>query len=283
MTDKGYVHPELLWSPAELQARLGDANLRVVDVRTGEEYANGHIPGAIHFDLYGISLNDTSPAPLEAFTWMWGYLLEVRGIGLEHTVVFCEETSAFKAARGFWFLEYLGHTDVHVLDGGLRAWRAAGLPLTQEATPPKRKPFAPSRRPDLLATYREVQEAIGKPDKAILDTRTDDEWNGKWIRAARPGAVPGAVHLEWTNNLDAAGAFKPAAELRAMYEAKGITPDKEVIPYCQGGYRSAHAYLALRLLGYPRVRNYLGSWKEWGDKTQLPIVEPWRKEGPDGG
>jgi thiosulfate/3-mercaptopyruvate sulfurtransferase len=91
------------------------------------------------------------------------------------------------------------------------------------------------------------------------------------------------VHLEWTNNLDAAGAFKPAAELRAMYEAKGITPDKEVIPYCQGGYRSAHAYLALRLLGYPRVRNYLGSWKEWGDKTDLPIVEPWRKEGPDGG
>ena len=277
MTDEGYAHPELLWSPADLQARLGEANLRVVDVRTGEEYATGHVPGAIHFDLYGISLNDTSPAPLEAFIWMWGYLLEVRGIGLEHTVVFYEETSAFKAARGFWFLEYLGHTDVHVLNGGLRAWRAAGLPMTQEATPPKRRAFAPNRRPALLATYREVQDAIGKPDKVILDTRTDDEWNGKWIRAARPGAVPGAVHLEWTNNLDAAGAFKPAAELRAMYEARGITPDKEVIPYCQGGYRSAHAYLALRLLGYPKLRNYLGSWKEWGDKTDLPIVEPWKE------
>ncbi len=277
MSDQGYVNPDLLWTPAQLQARLAEATLRVVDTRTGEDYANGHIPGAIHFDLYGISLNDTSPAPLEAFTWMWGYLLEARGIGMEHTIVFYEDTSGFKAARGFWFLEYFGHRDVHVLDGGLRAWRTAGFPLTQQATPPKRKAFAPVRRPETLASYREVLDAIGKPDTVILDTRSDDEWNGKWVRAARAGAVPDAVHLEWTNNLDASGAFKPAAALRAMYEAKGVTPDKEIIPYCQGGYRSAHAYLALRLLGYPRVRNYIGSWKEWGDKTQLPIVEPWKQ------
>jgi len=276
MTDKGYANPDLLWSPTDLLRRLGDPNLRVVDTRPGEDYAAGHISGAIHFDLYGISLNDTSPAPLEAFTWMWGYLLEARGIGMEHTIVFYEDTSGFKAARGFWFLEYFGHQDVHVLDGGLRAWRAAGHPVTQDATPPKRKEFTPGRRPERLATYREVLDGIGKPDTVILDTRTDDEWNGKWIRAARPGAVPGAIHLEWTNNLDAGGAFKPAAELGAMYQAKGITPDKEIIPYCQGGYRSAHAYLALRLLGYPRLRNYLGSWKEWGDKTDLPIVEPWK-------
>ena len=146
MADKGYTHPDLLWDTADLHRRLGDTNLRVVDTRTGEEFAAGHIPGAIHFDLYGISLNDTSPAPLDAFTWMWGYLLEARGIGLDHTVVLYEDTSGFKAARGFWFLEYFGHRDVHVLDGGLRAWRAVGLPVTQEATPPKRKAFSPARR-----------------------------------------------------------------------------------------------------------------------------------------
>ena len=93
-----------------------------------------------------------------------------------------------------------------------------------------------------------------------------------WIvRADCCGAIPGAVHLEWTNNLQADGRFKPAAQLRAMYEAQGVTPDKEVMTYCQGGYRAAHAYLALRILGYPNVRNYTGSWKEWGDRVDVPV------------
>ena len=94
------------------------------------------------------------------------------------------------------------------------------------------------------------------------------------MRAARGGAVPGAVHLEWTNNLGPDGAFKPLDELRKMYEHAGVTPDREVVTYCQGGYRAAHSYLALRLLGYPRVRNYIGSWKEWGDRVDLPIEHP---------
>jgi thiosulfate/3-mercaptopyruvate sulfurtransferase len=94
------------------------------------------------------------------------------------------------------------------------------------------------------------------------------------VRAARGGAIPGAVHLEWTRNLDKDGAFKPAAELRDMYERAGVTPDREVVTYCQGGYRAAHSYLALRLIGYPRVRNYIGSWKEWGDRLDLPVEAP---------
>ena len=97
------------------------------------------------------------------------------------------------------------------------------------------------------------------------------EYLGTLVRAARGGAIPGAIHLEWKQSLGPDGAFKPAAELRAMFEQAGVTPEREVVPYCQGGYRAAHSYLALRLLGYPRVRNYLGSWKEWGDKTELPI------------
>ena len=108
----------------------------------------------------------------------------------------------------------------------------------------------------------------------ILDTRSDDEYCGTTVRAKRGGAIPGAVHIEWTQNLTPEGEFKPAAELRAMYEHAGVTPDREVITYCQGGYRAAHAYLALRLLGYPRVRSYVGSWKEWGDREDLPIEVP---------
>ena len=86
--------------------------------------------------------------------------------------------------------------------------------------------------------------------------------------------MPGAVHLEWTNNLGPDGAFKPAAELKKMYESAGVTPDREIVTYCQGGYRAAHSYLALRLIGYPRIRNYIGSWKEWGDRLDLPIEHP---------
>ena len=101
---------------------------------------------------------------------------------------------------------------------------------------------------------------------------------GRNIRAVRGGAIPGAVHLEWTRNLDKNGRFKSAAELKAMYEKLGVSPDKEVISYCQGGYRAAHSYLALRLAGYPKLRNYIGSWKEWGDRVDLPIEKPWEKK-----
>ena len=106
------------------------------------------------------------------------------------------------------------------------------------------------------------------------DTRSDGEYCGTTVRAKRGGAVPGAVHVEWTNNLDSHGEFKSASELVALYEAAGVTAEKEVVSYCQGGYRAAHSYLALRLIGYPRIRNYIGSWKEWGDREDLPVEIP---------
>ena len=105
----------------------------------------------------------------------------------------------------------------------------------------------------------------------IVDTRSEAENNATLVRSARGGHIPGAVHLEWKNNLNADGTFKSADELAAQYKERGVTPDQEVIPYCQGGYRSANTYLALRLIGYPRIRNYLGSWGEWGNRPDLPI------------
>jgi len=273
-----YTRKELLTTPEELAQGLGQPNLHIIDTRPAELFAQGHIPGAVHFDLFGISLVDTSAAPLKAFLSMMAHLFEMRGVDLDKEVVLYEENSGMRAARGLWFLEYFGHRNVRVLDGGFQAWRQAGCPVTTEAKPPKATHFKTTERRDLLATFEDVLNALGEQGIRIVDTRSDDEYMGRNVRAARGGAIPGAVHLEWTNNLDANGRYKPEAELREMYRQLGVTPDKEIIPYCQGGYRSAHTYLALRLIGFPKIRNYLGSWKEWGDRLDLPIEKPGEKK-----
>ena len=276
---KGYANPHLVVSPRELAPMLGGAGatrLLLLDLRPPEAYAAGHIPGAIHIDLWGVSLIDTDPAPLKAFMWMIEHVLAVHGVDNATPIVVYDEQSGVRAARAFWFLEHFGHPSVRLLDGGFNAWTAAGLPVTQDAGPPPASDWTGTREAHTLATWKEVMNALGRGDAVILDTRTDGEYTGATVRARRGGAVPGAVHIEWTRNLGPSGDYKPAAELKQMYEDAGVTPDREVITYCQGGYRAAQSYLALRLLGYPRVRMYIGSWKEWGDRVDLPIELPKR-------
>jgi thiosulfate/3-mercaptopyruvate sulfurtransferase len=136
-----------------------------------------------------------------------------------------------RAARGFWLLEYLGHQDVHVLDGGFSAWKAAGLPISREMQAPKGTTFQSRPRSEIHWSADQLYAHLRDADLAIIDTRTDDEYLGKNVRAARGGTIPKAIHLEWVHNLDEQGAFKTGAELRAMYEACGITPDKACVSF----------------------------------------------------
>jgi thiosulfate/3-mercaptopyruvate sulfurtransferase len=282
MTYKPSAENDLLWSPERLAGSLthgtsqgsGHGVLKVLDVRLGEAFAMGHIDGAIHFSVYGVNTYDSDPAPLRSFAHMWAFLLSQRGITPEDEVVVCGNVSGMSAARAFWFLEYLGYTRVHLLDGGFQRWFGEGRSVTRDAVAPTPKPCRYELIPSRVASHADVLAAIDDPDVVILDTRSRAEWLGQDARATRNGTIPGAIHQDWNAHLSEAGCFELPDRLASLFSALGCTPDKEVIAFCNTGYRSAHAYLALRLLGYPRVRNYVGSWQEWGNREGCPVVVP---------
>jgi thiosulfate/3-mercaptopyruvate sulfurtransferase len=231
MNTKGYANSDLLMTPGQLHGRIHDGSMCIVDVRPTHEYVAGHIPGALHLDLYGISLNNTGREAFEGFMWTLAYLMGSRGVSSDKTVVFYENDSGMRAARGFWICEYMGHRDVQVLDGGLGAWTAAGYETTLEVLIPETTTFEMGQVAERHIGFEEIRDSLGRAGFVPLDTRSDDEYYGRVARSARGGAIPDAVHIEYLNNLDESGAFKPAAELRALYERAGVTPEQTVACY----------------------------------------------------
>lgn len=230
--DRGYVNGDLLWTPEQLKARLGDENLVILDVRPTADVMAGIIPGAAHFDLYGVHLANTQPEPLDLYMNMMRSQFGLRGIGPDRTVVVYEEESGVRAGRAFWLLEYMGHPDVHVLDGGLKAWRAAGFETVQEMKAPRPHSFPMKPRNEIFISADALHEKLKDPNLVVLDTRTDDEWLGKNTRGGpRGGTIPGAVHKEWTNLVDGDGKYKSGAELTEIFETLGVLRDKAIVPF----------------------------------------------------
>src|SRR6059058_943856 len=175
-----YANPHLLWAVDELKDHLQDPDLVLMDMRPPEAYSNGHIPGARSFDIFGISLIDTRSDPLKAYLWLIEHLIQAKGVNSDSTIVIYDDVAGMRSARLFWFLEFFGHDDVHVLNGGFTAWQTAGLPITHEAVVvPEPGNFKMKQRRELLATVDDVLYRLNKPSAIIIDTRTDDEYTGK--------------------------------------------------------------------------------------------------------
>jgi thiosulfate/3-mercaptopyruvate sulfurtransferase len=262
-----------LMTPIELLEGAGHEDRVVIDTRTPEEYAAGHIPGAISLpEVYDYLLTDSRPAGLEALHRVLAELIGRVGLTGEERVVFYEAGTGMRCARGLWLLEYAGHPDAAVLDGGLLGWMSAGGTLTRAPVTRARTDYPLRPRPDILATADDILARQGEPGLLLLDVRREEEFRGRFQQGCCPrsGRIPVAVWLEWERLLEPPG-LKASEAMQAELNAAGVTPDQEIVVYCHRGARSANTYLALKQLGYPRVRNFLGSWHEWSNRPELPL------------
>ena len=273
MSDKGYARPELLVDVEWLKSYIDDSSVKVVDTRPPQRYAAGHIKGAINALV--ARLDDPTnpvrsmPAPAGRYSLYIGNL----SIGNDDHVVIYDEQGLLSSARMFWVMDYYGHNKLSILDGGYAEWVQRGGETTTEIPQLTPKQYSANPNPDKIALKADIQESLGKTGVGILDVRSPAEYKGEVVQAAKAGHIPGAVNVEWTNALAPGNvpSFKPGSELEEIYSKAGIKKDQEVVTYCQGGVRAAHSYFVLRLLGYDKVKNYTGSWGEWGNDLSTPV------------
>ena len=267
--------------PEAVATRLGEDNLRVVFVGEAEVFASGHVPGATRIDYAALNAQRPPVGGLLPAMSDLGQVLGQAGITPGTHVIAYDASGGGRASRLLWTLDCLGHEGWSLMNGGLTAWQAEDLPLeTGEPAPGHAATPYPAAlaRPEARADRDYVLDHLDDPDVVVLDARSPTEYRGETVRAARGGHIPGAVNLEWTDNVDPAnaGRLRPRAELERMHRELGITPEREVIAHCQTHHRSALSCVVLRYLGYPRVRGYDGSWSEWGNDPAVPV-----SSGPD--
>ncbi len=286
MKFSNYAHPEVIVSTQWVQDHLNDPDLCIVE--SDEDvllYEQGHVPGAVkldwHTDLQDDIVRDY--VNRERFE----QLCAERGISNNTTVIFYGDKNNWWATYAFWAFQLYGHTNAKVMDGGRQKWIAESRPLTKEEPNYPRADYkAPERNDKEIRAFRDQVLALLtdrktiQQGKALVDVRSQPEYTGETIHMAnypqegaqRGGHIPGARSIPWATAVYEDGTFKSADDLRKIYEPQGITPDKDVVAYCRIGERSSHTWFVLTyLLGYPKVRNYDGSWTEWGTLVDAPI------------
>lgn len=285
MSAQNYAHPEVLVSTQWVADNLDNTD-KVRLIESNEDvllYSTGHIQNAVHIDWVS-DLND--PIRRDYLDGVrFAQLLQKNGISNDTTVIFYGDKSNWWAAYAMWVFQLFGHKDCRLMDGGRQKWVAEDRPLTKEAPNFPAGTYTPQQRTDykIRAFRDDVMNHInaGNP---LVDVRSPQEFSGQLLHmpgspqegALRGGHIKGARNVPWSRAANADGTFKSAAELRAIYEEEqGLSPDQNIIAYCRIGERSSHTWFVLTyLLGYPSVRNYDGSWTEWGNLVGVPIEKP---------
>jgi thiosulfate/3-mercaptopyruvate sulfurtransferase len=261
---------------------LGDSNVRLVEVDVDTSaYEQGHIRNAVGWNWQtqlGDKIRRDIPSKED-----WERLLSESGIGNDTKIVFYGDNNNWFAAFAYWVAKIYGHKDAALMNGGRKKWELEGRELVKDVPQPQRASYRASE-PDtsLRALQHEVRQHIGAPGKTLVDVRSPAEYNGEVIAppgmsetAQRAGRIPGAANIPWGQTANEDGTFKSPQELAALYGPKGIEASTDIITYCRIGERSSHSWFVLKeLLGYPKVRNYDGSWTEWGSMIGAPIENP---------
>jgi thiosulfate/3-mercaptopyruvate sulfurtransferase len=277
-----YANPDVLLSDTELESRLGDPNLRIVEVDEDTSlYGKGHIPGAIAWN-WKTDLHDPLRRDFVNQKQL-SELLSRSGIGPDTTVVLYAGNNNWFAAYTYWLLRYLGFDNVKLLNGGRKKWELESRELTAEApsVQPASQPVTLGAvRPELRALRDEVISSVQSGDVAYVDVRSPEEFRGDLLapphlpqeQAQVPGHIPGAANVPWSKAAAEDGTFKSADELKELYGGVGVSGDKPVIAYCRIGERSSHTWFVLtELLGFDNVKNYDGSWTEYGSLVNVPV------------
>jgi thiosulfate/3-mercaptopyruvate sulfurtransferase len=190
------------------------------------------------------------------------------GINKKNHVIFYDDISGVSAARGVWLLLYFSHKMVSMLDGGFKVWKRSGYPIEIKSNPPIPSEFKGKIDDNVMSTAEELKRSLKNKKMVVLDARSNEEFNGSDVRAARKGHIPSAVNIDWQKNIENS-SFKNNEKLSKIYSE--IPKNYKIITYCQGGYRAANAFVVLKMLGYKNVKMYLGSWGEWGNRLDLPV------------
>ncbi|MDG6937666.1 MAG: sulfurtransferase [Nitrososphaerota archaeon] len=280
--DESYSHPEVLVSTQWVSEHLHDPKVRVaeVDYDPAANYTQGHVPGAVLFD-WKKDMNDPLNRNILSKEQM-GELLQRNGVSNDTILVLYGDFNNWFAAYAFWDLKYYSVENVKLMDGGRKKWLLEDRPIAKDVPSYPSSKFSVAEPDVKIRAYREdVRAAVGGPGRVLVDVRGPKEFSGEITAppeypneaAQRGGHIPGAKNIPWGMAVnDSDGTFKPRRELEALYASKGVTSDKQVITYCRIGERSSHSWFVLKyLLGYPEVRNYDGSWTEWGNSILYPI------------
>lgn len=275
----GYAHPEVLVDTKWAEDHKDDPKVRIaeVDYDPSANYMLGHIPGSVLLD-WKADINDPLTRNVlnkEAAQT----LMQKVGVNDDTTLILYGDFNNWFAAFAFWVLKYYGVKDIRLMNGGRKKWLEEDKPLTKDFPSYAKGNFKASGPDTNIRVFlKYVKDTLG--GKVLVDVRSPKEFTGEILappeypteHAQRGGHIPGAVNIPWAQAVNEDGTFKSTEELKKLYESKGVTPDKEVIAYCRIGERSSHSWFVLKyLLGYPNVKNYDGSWTEWGNMIDNPI------------